>query len=50
VTWLRRDLAALVIAGALPLVLASYQFLLIGFRFRRLRYGQRGPVFRAPPS
>jgi cellulose synthase/poly-beta-1,6-N-acetylglucosamine synthase-like glycosyltransferase len=38
-------LAALVIAGAVPLVVASYQFLLIGWHFRRLHYGRCGPWF-----
>jgi cellulose synthase/poly-beta-1,6-N-acetylglucosamine synthase-like glycosyltransferase len=41
-TWL---LAAAVIAGALPLVVASYQFLLIGFHFRRLHYDRCAPCF-----
>jgi cellulose synthase/poly-beta-1,6-N-acetylglucosamine synthase-like glycosyltransferase len=45
VTGLKWALAALVIAGALPLLVASYQFLLIGWHFRRLHYGQCGPVF-----
>jgi cellulose synthase/poly-beta-1,6-N-acetylglucosamine synthase-like glycosyltransferase len=38
-------LAALVIAGALPLVVASYQFLLIGWHFRRLHYDRCAPCF-----
>jgi cellulose synthase/poly-beta-1,6-N-acetylglucosamine synthase-like glycosyltransferase len=38
-------LTALVIAGALPLVVASYQFLIIGWHFRRLHYGRCAPVF-----
>jgi cellulose synthase/poly-beta-1,6-N-acetylglucosamine synthase-like glycosyltransferase len=38
-------LVALVMAGAIPLVVASYQFLLIGFHFRRLHYGKCAPYF-----
>jgi cellulose synthase/poly-beta-1,6-N-acetylglucosamine synthase-like glycosyltransferase len=38
-------LVALVIAGAVPLVVASYQFLLIGWHFRRLHYDKCAPVF-----
>jgi cellulose synthase/poly-beta-1,6-N-acetylglucosamine synthase-like glycosyltransferase len=44
-TDLKWTLAALVIAGALPLVVASYQFLLIIVHFRRLHYDQCAPVF-----
>jgi cellulose synthase/poly-beta-1,6-N-acetylglucosamine synthase-like glycosyltransferase len=44
-TDLKWTLAALVIAGALPLVVASYQFLLIGFHFRRLHYDRCAPMF-----
>jgi cellulose synthase/poly-beta-1,6-N-acetylglucosamine synthase-like glycosyltransferase len=45
VTDLKWVLVALVVAGALPLVVASYQFLLIGFHFRRLHYAQCAPTF-----
>jgi cellulose synthase/poly-beta-1,6-N-acetylglucosamine synthase-like glycosyltransferase len=45
VTGFKWALAALVVAGALPLVVASYQFLLIGWHFRRLHYGQCRPFF-----
>jgi cellulose synthase/poly-beta-1,6-N-acetylglucosamine synthase-like glycosyltransferase len=38
-------LVALVMAGAIPLVVASYQFLLIGFHSRRLHYAQCAPYF-----
>jgi cellulose synthase/poly-beta-1,6-N-acetylglucosamine synthase-like glycosyltransferase len=38
-------LVALVMAGAVPLVVASYQFLLIGVHFRRLHYDKCAPVF-----
>jgi cellulose synthase/poly-beta-1,6-N-acetylglucosamine synthase-like glycosyltransferase len=38
-------LAAIVIAGAVPLVVASYQFLLIGWHFRRLHYSKCAPYF-----
>jgi cellulose synthase/poly-beta-1,6-N-acetylglucosamine synthase-like glycosyltransferase len=38
-------LVALVMAGAIPLVVASYQFLLIGLHFRRLHYGKCAPYF-----
>jgi cellulose synthase/poly-beta-1,6-N-acetylglucosamine synthase-like glycosyltransferase len=38
-------LVALVMAGAIPLVVASYQFLLIGWHFRRLHYARCAPVF-----
>jgi cellulose synthase/poly-beta-1,6-N-acetylglucosamine synthase-like glycosyltransferase len=38
-------LAAVVIAGALPLVVASYQFLLIGWHFRRLHYDRCAPTY-----
>ncbi|HUC59891.1 MAG TPA: glycosyltransferase [Streptosporangiaceae bacterium] len=38
-------LAAIVIAGAVPLVVASYQFLLIGWHFRRLHYSKCAPCF-----
>jgi cellulose synthase/poly-beta-1,6-N-acetylglucosamine synthase-like glycosyltransferase len=44
-TGLKWALAALVIAGALPLVVASYQFLLAGLHVRRLHYGACAPVF-----
>jgi cellulose synthase/poly-beta-1,6-N-acetylglucosamine synthase-like glycosyltransferase len=44
-TDLKWTLAALVIIGALPLVVASYQFLLIGLHFRRLHYDRCAPVF-----
>jgi len=44
-TGLKWALAALVIAGALPLVVASYQFLLAGLHVRRLHYGRCAPVF-----
>jgi cellulose synthase/poly-beta-1,6-N-acetylglucosamine synthase-like glycosyltransferase len=38
-------LVALVLAGALPLVVASYQFLLVGVHFRRLHYRRCAPYF-----
>jgi cellulose synthase/poly-beta-1,6-N-acetylglucosamine synthase-like glycosyltransferase len=38
-------LVALVISGAGPLLVASYQFLLIGWHFRRLHYGKCAPIF-----
>jgi cellulose synthase/poly-beta-1,6-N-acetylglucosamine synthase-like glycosyltransferase len=44
-TDLKWTLAALVIVGALPLLVASYQFLLIGLHFRRLHYDRCAPVF-----
>jgi cellulose synthase/poly-beta-1,6-N-acetylglucosamine synthase-like glycosyltransferase len=45
VTDFKWALTALVILGALPLVVASYQFLLIGWHFRRLHYEHCAPVF-----
>ena len=39
-------LVALVLLGALPLLVASYQFLLVGLHFRRLHYAK----VRAVPS
>jgi cellulose synthase/poly-beta-1,6-N-acetylglucosamine synthase-like glycosyltransferase len=45
VTAVKWFLVALVIAGAVPLVVASYQFLLIGWHFRRLHYDRCAPVF-----
>jgi cellulose synthase/poly-beta-1,6-N-acetylglucosamine synthase-like glycosyltransferase len=44
-TDLKWALAALVIVGAVPLLVASYQFLLIGLHFRRLHYDRCAPVF-----
>jgi cellulose synthase/poly-beta-1,6-N-acetylglucosamine synthase-like glycosyltransferase len=38
-------LVVLVIAGAIPLIVGSYQFLLIGWHFRRLHYAQCEPIF-----
>jgi cellulose synthase/poly-beta-1,6-N-acetylglucosamine synthase-like glycosyltransferase len=38
-------LVAAVMAGAIPLVVASYQFLLIGWHFRRLHYTRCAPYF-----
>jgi len=38
-------LVAAVMAGAIPLVVASYQFLLIGFHSRRLHYAECAPYF-----
>ena len=38
-------LVILVIAGALPLVAASYQFLLVAVHFRRNHYGSCQPYF-----
>lgn len=38
-------LVAAVMAGAIPLVVASYQFLLIGWHFRRLHYSRCEPYF-----
>jgi cellulose synthase/poly-beta-1,6-N-acetylglucosamine synthase-like glycosyltransferase len=34
-----------VFLGAVPLAVASYQFLLVGWHFRRLHYGQCAPIF-----
>jgi cellulose synthase/poly-beta-1,6-N-acetylglucosamine synthase-like glycosyltransferase len=42
VEWL---LVAFVIIGAIPLLVANYQFLLVGLHFRRLHYGMCEPVF-----
>jgi cellulose synthase/poly-beta-1,6-N-acetylglucosamine synthase-like glycosyltransferase len=44
-TDLKWALAALVIVGAVPLLVASYQFLLIGLHFRRVHYDRCAPVF-----
>jgi cellulose synthase/poly-beta-1,6-N-acetylglucosamine synthase-like glycosyltransferase len=44
-TGLKWALVALVLTGAVPLVVASYQFLLIGLHFRRLHYAQCAPVY-----
>jgi cellulose synthase/poly-beta-1,6-N-acetylglucosamine synthase-like glycosyltransferase len=41
-------LVALVIAGAIPLLVASYQFLLVAVHFRRLHYRYCAPFF--PPT
>ena len=38
-------LVALVLVGAVPLLLANYQFLLVAFHFRRLHYGKCAPRF-----
>jgi cellulose synthase/poly-beta-1,6-N-acetylglucosamine synthase-like glycosyltransferase len=38
-------LVALVLAGAIPLVVASYQFLLVGLHFLRLHYRKCGPWY-----
>src|SRR3984893_8390001 len=38
-------LVAFVIIGAVPLLVANYQFLLVGLHFRRLHYGRCEPVF-----
>jgi cellulose synthase/poly-beta-1,6-N-acetylglucosamine synthase-like glycosyltransferase len=38
-------LVAFVIIGAIPLVVANYQFLLVGLHFRRLHYGKCQPWF-----
>ncbi|HWG60240.1 MAG TPA: glycosyltransferase family 2 protein [Streptosporangiaceae bacterium] len=38
-------LVAFVIIGAMPLLVANYQFLLVAFHFRRLHYSQCRPVF-----
>ncbi len=38
-------LVAAVMAGVIPLVVASYQFLLIGWHFRRLHYASCAPYF-----
>jgi cellulose synthase/poly-beta-1,6-N-acetylglucosamine synthase-like glycosyltransferase len=38
-------LVASVMAGAVPLVVAAYQFLLIGWHFRRLHYTRCAPYF-----
>jgi cellulose synthase/poly-beta-1,6-N-acetylglucosamine synthase-like glycosyltransferase len=38
-------LVAAVMAGAIPLVVASYQFLLIGWHSRRLHYAECAPYF-----
>ena len=38
-------LVSLVLAGAIPLVVASYQFLLVGLHFRRLHYARCKPWY-----
>ena len=38
-------LVALVLVGAVPLVLANYQFLLVAVHFRRLHYDKCAPFF-----
>ena len=38
-------LVALVMLGAVPLLVANYQFLLVGLHFRRLHYGRCRPYF-----
>ena len=38
-------LVAFVILGAVPLLVANYQFLLVGVHFRRLHYGKCRPYF-----
>ncbi|HTT52399.1 MAG TPA: glycosyltransferase family 2 protein [Streptosporangiaceae bacterium] len=38
-------LVAFVIIGAVPLLVANYQFLLVGLHFRRLHYARSGPYF-----
>ena len=45
---LRWLLVALVMLGALPLLVANYQFLLVGLHFRRLHYAQVRAVL--PPG
>ena len=40
---LRWLLVALVMLGALPLLVANYQFLLVGVHFRRLHYDKCAP-------
>ena len=40
---LRWLLVALVMLGALPLLVANYQFLLVGLHFRRLHYAKCAP-------
>jgi cellulose synthase/poly-beta-1,6-N-acetylglucosamine synthase-like glycosyltransferase len=42
VKWL---LVAFVVVGAIPLLVANYQFLLVAFHFRRLHYGRCRPWF-----
>ena len=42
---LRWLLIALVMVGTVPLVVANYQFLLIGVHFRRLHYDRCAPLF-----
>jgi len=42
---LRWLLVALVLLGALPLLVANYQFLLVGLHFRRLHYAKCAPFF-----
>src|SRR5450755_1601410 len=44
-TGLKWLLVAFVIAGAVPLVLANYQFLLVAAHFRRLHYNRCAPRF-----
>ena len=38
-------LVAFVMPGAVPLLVANYQFLLVGLHFRRLHYGRCRPFF-----
>jgi cellulose synthase/poly-beta-1,6-N-acetylglucosamine synthase-like glycosyltransferase len=38
-------LVAFVLLGAVPLLVANYQFLLVGLHFRRLHYGRCRPFF-----
>jgi cellulose synthase/poly-beta-1,6-N-acetylglucosamine synthase-like glycosyltransferase len=38
-------LVAFVILGAVPLLVANYQFLLVGLHFRRLHYAKSRPYF-----
>ncbi|MGH3121749.1 MAG: glycosyltransferase, partial [Streptosporangiaceae bacterium] len=38
-------LVAFVIIGAVPLLVANYQFLLVGLHFRRLHYAKARPYF-----
>jgi len=44
-TGLKWVMVALVLAGAVPLLVAGYEFLLIGWHFRRLHYDKCAPIF-----
>ena len=47
---LKSLLVAFVMIGAVPLLVANYQFLLVGLHFRRLHYANARRTSRAPRS